>query len=127
MSDLVERMRAMLQRGRDTRQLAVPIDLEDLEKLIQAADADPWFGCFSGDCPHQTQSECDAAIRKEFARLEAENVSTEETVLRNAIYDRTIGRNGMMLVDGREVYYRDMLVAFGLEKIDGWQRSEVTT
>lgn len=31
---------------------------------------EPWFGCFSGDCPHETQAECDAAIRKEFARLE---------------------------------------------------------
>jgi hypothetical protein len=30
----------------------------------------PWFGCFTGDCPHMSQAECDAAIRKEFAEME---------------------------------------------------------
>lgn len=78
--DLVARMRATLQRGKDTRQLAVPIDLEDLAALIAAADEVPWFGCFTGDCPHQTQSECDSAIRKEFARLErlADHASADD-------------------------------------------------
>lgn len=46
-----------------------------------------------------------------------------EQIIRNAIYDRTIDRGGMMLVDGREVYYRDMLAAFGLPKVDGWRPS----
>jgi hypothetical protein len=34
MSDLLERMRAKLQRGKETRQLAVQVDLDDLGALI---------------------------------------------------------------------------------------------
>jgi hypothetical protein len=34
--------------------------------------ATPYFGCFTGDCPHQTQAECDAAIKAEFVAQESE-------------------------------------------------------
>ncbi len=37
----------------------------------------PWFGCFTGDCSHETQADCDAAIRAEFARLEQAVYGTE--------------------------------------------------
>jgi hypothetical protein len=36
---------------------------------------EPYFGCFTGDCPHNTQSQCDAAIRAYCADLERENAA----------------------------------------------------
>lgn len=31
-----------------------------------------WFGCMTGDCPHETQAECDAAILAELRSVLAE-------------------------------------------------------
>src|SRR6185437_10268949 len=40
---------------------------------VEAPPSEPYFGCFTGDCPHTKHSECDAAIREHCAELEREN------------------------------------------------------
>jgi hypothetical protein len=71
---LIGRLERTIQvRNEQMEQLCAPLTGGDAPATARETDTDdgePWFGCFTSDCPHQTQAECDAAIRKEFARLE---------------------------------------------------------
>jgi hypothetical protein len=51
--------------------------------------AESWFGCFTGDCPHETRAECDAAIRAEMATLESTVAALDaaNAQLRTALLD----------------------------------------